>query len=90
MAHHKSAEKAIRQTKKRTERNIARKTRIKSAVKKVRATVAANDTDAAKAALITSQKELDRAVSKGLIKKKTASRTKSRLNAAVKKVATAK
>jgi small subunit ribosomal protein S20 len=87
MAHHKSAEKAIRQTKTRTERNITRRTRLKTAIKKVRAAVAAGDLPTSKTTYVAAQKELDKAANKGLIKKETAGRVKSRLNAAVKKVA---
>lgn len=87
MANHKSAEKRIRQTIKRTERNRYYRTRIKNIIKAVRESVAANDVAKAQEALKIANKELHKFVSKGIIKKNTASRRVSRLNAAVKKIA---
>ncbi len=86
MANHKSAEKRIRQTAKRTERNRYYRTRIKNIIKAVRESVAANDAAKAQEALKVANKELHKFVSKGIIKKNTAARRVSRLNAAVKKV----
>lgn len=87
MANHKSAEKRIRQTIKRTERNRYYRTRIKNIIKAVRESVAANDVAKAQEALKIANKELHKFVSKGIIKKNTASRKVSRLNAAIKKIA---
>ena len=87
MANHKSAEKRIRQTIKRTERNRYYRTRIKNIIKAVRESVAANDVAKAQEALKIANKELHKFVSKGIIKKNAASRKVSRLNAAVKKIA---
>lgn len=87
MANHKSAEKRIRQTIKRTERNRYYRTRIKNIIKAVRESVAANDVSKAQEALKIANKELHKFVSKGIIKKNTAARRVSRLNAAVKKIA---
>ncbi|MCE3037040.1 30S ribosomal protein S20 [Helicobacter anatolicus] len=87
MANHKSAEKRVRQTLKRTERNRYYRTRIKNIIKAVRESVAANDVPKAQEALKIANKELHKFVSKGIIKKNTASRRVSRLNAAVKKIA---
>lgn len=87
MANHKSAEKRIRQTIKRTERNRYYRTRIKNIIKAVRESVAANDVAKAQEALKIANRELHKFVSKGIIKKNTASRRVSRLNAAVKKIA---
>lgn len=87
MANHKSAEKRMRQTIKRTERNRYYRTRIKNIIKAVRESVAANDVAKAQEALKIANRELHKFVSKGIIKKNTASRRVSRLNAAVKKIA---
>ncbi len=87
MANHKSAEKRIRQTIKRTDRNRYYRTRIKNIIKAVRESVAANDVPKAQEALKIANKELHKFVSKGIIKKNTAARRVSRLNAAVKKIA---
>ncbi|WP_104697898.1 MULTISPECIES: 30S ribosomal protein S20 [unclassified Helicobacter] len=91
MANHKSAEKRIRQTIKRTERNRYYRTRIKNIIKAVRESIVAKDpqeSDIQKAqeALKIANKELHKFVSKGVIKKNTASRKVSRLNAAVKEM----
>ncbi|BDQ27418.1 MULTISPECIES: 30S ribosomal protein S20 [Helicobacter] len=89
MANHKSAEKRIRQTIKRTERNRFYKTRIKNVVKAVREAIASHDVPKAQDALKVANKELHKFVSKGVLKKNTASRKVSRLNASVKKIALA-
>lgn len=88
MANHKSAEKRIRQTEKRTERNRYYRTRIKNIIKAVREAVNANDVAKAQESLKIANKELHKFVSKGIIKKNTAARRVSRLNASVKKIAT--
>lgn len=87
MANHKSAEKRIRQTKKRTERNRYYKTRIKNITKAVREAVASNDVAKAQEALKVANKEFHKYVSKGILKKNTVARKVSRLNASVKKIA---
>ncbi|TLD82197.1 30S ribosomal protein S20 [Helicobacter sp. MIT 05-5293] len=87
MANHKSAEKRIRQTKKRTERNRYYKTRIKNIIRDVREAVANQDVPKAQEALKVANKELHKYVSKGILKKNTAARKVSRLNASVKKIA---
>ena len=87
MANHKSAEKRILQTIKRTERNRYYRTRIKNIIKAVRESVANNDLPKAQEAFKIANKELHKFVSKGIVKKNTAARKVSRLNAAVKKLA---
>ncbi|MDL0080885.1 MULTISPECIES: 30S ribosomal protein S20 [Helicobacter] len=87
MANHKSAEKRIRQTERRTERNRYYRTRIKNIIKAVRESVANNDLPKAQEAFKIANKELHKFVSKGIVKKNTAARKVSRLNAAVKKLA---
>jgi small subunit ribosomal protein S20 len=84
MAHHKSALKRIRQTDVRTERNRARRSRIRTFVKKVELAVGEGDQTKANEALRVAQSELTRGVTKGIYKKNTASRKISRLNAQVK------
>ncbi|HYM32446.1 MAG TPA: 30S ribosomal protein S20 [Candidatus Cybelea sp.] len=83
MAHHKSAQKRIRQTKRRTEVNRARRSRIRTFVKNVELAIATGDAKAASAALKKAQPELDRGVSKGVMAKNTASRKLARLSARV-------
>ena len=87
MANHPSAEKRNRQRIKRTLRNRTITSSVRTLVKKVRTAVAAKDKDAAKAALVTAIKALDKAAGKGVFHVKAASRTVSRLTAAVHKLA---
>lgn len=86
MAHTKSSKKRIVLGERNRLRNQAIKSRVKTFVKKVIAAVESNNVDEAKAALSVSFKELDKAVTKGVLKKNTASRTKSRLSLKVQKL----
>jgi small subunit ribosomal protein S20 len=79
MAHHKSAEKRIRQTPKRTLRNKARLSEIKTEVKKAEAAIASGDKAAAAAALRAAQPVMQRGVSKGVLHRNTVARKLSRL-----------
>ena len=84
MAHHKSAKKRIRRTARRTEINGARRSRIRSFIRKVEAAIAGGSKDEAAAALKEAQPEIARGVTKGVLHKNTASRKVSRLNARIK------
>lgn len=86
MANHASALKRIRQTKKRTERNMARRNRIRTFLRKVEEAIASGDASAAENALKVAMPELHRGASKGIMPKKTASRKISRLAQRVKAV----
>lgn len=86
MAHTKSSKKRIVLGERNRLRNQAVKSRVKTFVKKVIAAVESNNVDEAKTALSVSFKELDKAVTKGVLKKNTASRTKSRLSLKVQKL----
>ena len=79
MANHKSCEKRVRQTKIKTERNRFYKTRIKNVVKEVVSAIEAADKDAAVKAMGAANKYIHHCVSKGILKKGTASRKVSRL-----------
>jgi small subunit ribosomal protein S20 len=79
MANHKSAEKRIRQTEKRTATNRSRMSRVRTFVKKVETAIASGDKTAAQSALQLAQPELHRAITKGVMHKNTASRKLSRL-----------
>jgi len=79
MANHKSAEKRIRQTAKRTAINRARTSRVRSFVKKVETAIAAGDKEAAESAFRLAQPELHRAITKGVLHKNAVSRKLSRL-----------
>jgi small subunit ribosomal protein S20 len=89
MAHHKSAQKRIRQTATRTQVNTARVSRIRNFIKKVELAIQGGDHNAAREALRAAQPEVMRGVSKGVIKQNTASRKISRLSARVKALASA-
>ena len=79
MATHKSAEKRIRQTAKRTTINRARTSRVRTFVKKVETAIASGDKEAAASAFQLAQPELHRAITKGVLHKNTVSRKLSRL-----------
>lgn len=87
MAHHKSAEKRIRQTVVRTARNRANNSRLKSAVKKAETAIASGNKAEAEAALKAAQPELARGVNKGIVHKNTAARKMSRLTKRVRALA---
>jgi small subunit ribosomal protein S20 len=86
VANHPSAEKRNRQRIKRTLRNRAIKSAVRTQVKTVRAALAAKDPKAAAEALAQATIALDRAAGKGAIERKAASRTVSRLASAVHKL----
>ena len=83
MAHSKSSKKRVYIVEINRIRNQAIKSRVKTFVKKVLVAVDANNVDEAKTALSVAYKELDKAVTKGILKKNTVSRKKSRLAAKV-------
>ncbi|MFA6198298.1 MAG: 30S ribosomal protein S20 [Patescibacteria group bacterium] len=83
----KAAWKALRQSKKRHARNIATKVNVRAVVKKTRQAIAGNAKDEAAKALKEALKALDKAVQKGVIKKNTAARKKSRLTLQYNKLA---
>ncbi|MCR9256642.1 MAG: 30S ribosomal protein S20 [Alphaproteobacteria bacterium] len=87
MANIKSAQKRIRQTERRNAINTARKSRIRTFVKKVEKALAAGDKEAAMSAFKDAQPELQRGVTKGVLHKNTVARKISRMNAAIKALA---
>lgn len=87
MANIKSAKKRILVSQKRADRNKAIRSKVKTAIKKVEAAVAANDKAAAKEALVQAVSTIDKAARKGIYHKNTAARKVSRLTVAVNKLA---
>lgn len=87
MANTASARKRIRQSERRRARNAARKSRMRTFVKKVETAIAAGDKEAAQAALRAAQPELQRAATKGVVHKNLVARKMSRLSARVKAIA---
>ncbi len=83
----KSAEKRERQNANRRMHNRMVKSAVRTAIKKFDAAVAANDKEAAQAAMALSFKLLDSAASKGVLHRNTASRKKSRMYHAFAKLA---
>ncbi len=87
MANTSSAKKAVRKIARRTEVNRARRTQMRTFVKKVEEAIASGDQAAAQAALAAAQPLMMRAAQKGIVHKNSASRKISRLSARVKKIA---
>jgi small subunit ribosomal protein S20 len=79
MANTKSAKKAARQTVRRTDVNKARRTRLRSSVRKVEEAIASGNKEAAAAALKEAEPIIARTAQKGVVHRKTASRKVSRL-----------
>jgi small subunit ribosomal protein S20 len=84
MANNASARKRIRQTEKRTARNKARKSRVRSFLRKVEEAVKSGDKAAAQEAFRAAQPEMQRAATKGVLHANTVARKLSRLSARVK------
>lgn len=84
MANHKSAEKRIRQTERRTVVNRNRVSRIRTFVKKVEAAIESGDKAAAAEAFKVAQPEMHRGVTKGVLQKNTVARKLSRLSGRIK------
>jgi len=84
MATHPSAEKRHRQSEKRAVLNRARKSRLRTFVKKVETAIAGGDKEAARTALAEAAPEMQRGVSKGIAHRNTVARKLSRLSARIK------
>ena len=84
MANTNSAKKATRKIERRTEVNKARRSRVRTFLRKVEEAIASGDKTAAEAALKAAQPELQRAATKGVMHRNTASRKVSRLANRVK------
>ena len=81
----KSALKANRQNVKRREHNRQMRTKLRSALKAIRASLDAKDVTAAKAALSQTVSIVDKMATKGIIHRNTAARYKSRLSSRLTK-----
>ncbi|QFS84791.1 30S ribosomal protein S20 [Roseivivax sp. THAF40] len=87
MANTPQSKKRARQNERRNAINTARRSRIRTYLRKVEEAIASGDKDAAQKALQVAQPELMRGVTKGVFHKNTASRKVSRLAARVKALA---
>ena len=89
MANTPQSKKRSRQIERQTAVNKARRSRIRTFLRKVEEAIASGDAAAARDALQSAQPELMRGVTKGVVHKNTASRKISRLSSRVKALATA-
>ncbi|MDB5452602.1 MAG: ribosomal protein [Caulobacteraceae bacterium] len=89
MANTPGAKKAIRKIQRRTEVNKARRSRVRTYIRKFEEALEAGDAGVAKTAFVEAQSELMRAVGKGVVHKNTGARKVSRLAAQLKKLAAA-
>ena len=87
MANSPQAKKRARQNEKRFAVNKARRSRIRTYLRKVEEAIASGDQAAAKEALQAAQPELMRGVTKGVMHKNTVARKMSRLSSRVKAMA---
>lgn len=81
-----SAKKAARKIERRTAVNRARRSRVRTYLRKLEDALTAGNKDAAVAAFKAAEPEIMRAVTKGVLHKNTASRKVSRLAARVRKI----
>ena len=86
MANIKSSKKAIKQIAKTTQNNHELKARVKNSIRNAEKAIAAKNKEEAISLVKEVQTVIDRASSKGLVKKNTAARQKSRLNKKVKEL----
>ena len=87
MANIKSAKKRVLVNEKKAMQNQMIKSAVKTEVKKVRAAIEAGNKEEAAKALVAATSAIDKAESKGVFKKNTASRKVSRLALAINKMA---
>jgi small subunit ribosomal protein S20 len=87
MANTPQSKKRARQSETRFAINKARRSRIRTFLRKVEEAISSGSREAALAALKEAQPELMRGVSKGIAHKNTVARKMSRLNARVKALA---
>ncbi|MBN2526009.1 MAG: 30S ribosomal protein S20 [Deltaproteobacteria bacterium] len=86
MANHIQAKKRNRQSIKRKVRNMTLKSWTRKSIIRLRSAIAAGELSQAEELLKVAVKNLDKSVSKSVMKKHTASRTISRLTIAVNKL----
>lgn len=87
MANTRSAKKMVRKIAARTEVNKARRSRMRSYVRKVEEAIASGDKAAAAEAFREAQPEIMRAAGKGVIHKNTSARKISRLSSRIRGMA---
>ena len=90
MANTKQAAKRARQATKQRSHNMAQRTELRTAIKKVKAAIAAGDKAQAEAVFKASTSTSDSIADKKIIHKNKAARHKSRLQVAIKAIGTGK
>jgi small subunit ribosomal protein S20 len=85
MANNPGAKKAARKIERRTEVNKARRSRVRTYLRKFDEALSSGDAGAANAAFLVAQSELMRAVGKGIVHRNTGSRKVARLHRQLKK-----
>lgn len=83
MPNHKSAEKRVRQTIKKTAVNRANRSSLRTQIKKLRTALASHDKEQSQELLNPTIALIDKSVNKGVLHKNTAARYKSRLTSHV-------
>ena len=86
MANTASAKKAVRKIARRTEVNKARRSRVRTFIRKVEEAISSGDKEAANQALKVAEPEIMRSVSRGVMKKNTAARKVSRLSQGIRRI----
>lgn len=86
MANHASSKKRIRRNDRRAEINGARRSRMRTFIKKVELAITSGDAKAADEAFKAAQPEIQRSVVKGILHKNTAARKLSRLSARIRSI----
>lgn len=87
MANTSSAKKMVRKLERRTMVNKSRRSRVRTYLRRVEEAIATGDAQGASTAFREAQSELQRAVTRGIIHKNTASRKLSRLSGRIKSIA---
>jgi small subunit ribosomal protein S20 len=86
VANTKSAEKAARQAEKHRARNVALRSRMRTAVRNVTAAISAGNKEAARTSYNVAVPVIDSLVSKQIIHRNKAARHKSRLSARIRAI----
>lgn len=81
--------KHVRADKKKRDRNLRRKSALRTTLRQTEAAIADGEMEQAQELYREAASQLDRAAGKGIIKKGTANRKKSRLSHDINKIATA-
>jgi len=84
MANTAQARKRARQSANQRIHNMAQRSSLRTAIKKVRKAIATGDKASAQAVFVESQKIIDSIADKKIVHKNLAARQKSRLSAAIK------